>query len=29
LARLLKAGDEHELRIALGTIREKRREMYP
>jgi prephenate dehydrogenase len=29
LARLLRAGNEHELRVALGTIREKRREMYP
>jgi prephenate dehydrogenase len=29
LARLLEAGDEGDLRAALSTIREKRREMYP
>jgi prephenate dehydrogenase len=29
LARSLEAGDEGELRETLGTIREKRREMFP
>jgi prephenate dehydrogenase len=29
LARLLEAGDEGDLRAALSTIREKRREMFP